>query len=653
MERVESKRLSRMGKQHSLLKVWPPPMLLKALVVLCLMLIQLVIKDAILLVIFYTLEAVVASIIFASMIDVNVSLGRAAGMMMLMLALLFIPQVSMSCMLLARTSQYIIVGAIINTLALFSGLILLSKTVGEAHRGPLVALSITDPLPRLSTWLVKRLNVIEEARKAGRPLTLFEASVTTARGLALITIVLHIATPLTLCIGYKYTLTLLLLIATSPLTLKAYYKVMAARRAQLSEEELPFIALWAWILERAGVGSLEDAIRYAYSSHLLPTLALDRFFSPEELSRTHPSRRLRRFYSYYITIRSMGGNTARYLEDLVSREIGEVKNRLEAYAEKALSIGTGFLGIIAVLGLLSLLASFMGSIGMPIIAMALTVVLTSAALIFLSSVQPRLIEKYEWRRMAIAVSLSILLTWSIISMLNVLLDYNVSLVYEVIAVLLSVSATVTLWFRRLYSRRIREEEELLGLLRLAVEHVRTTPERPLQEVLREEGERPGSSLSEVLRTISLPPLLWRTNSWITKYALYTLTELMARKGATDPIALERIYDMVHAYLSTRKNISTRLKLLAGLTLGFPPLIVIASSLLARIVAGMPAMPLLMLTIPDQQTLLALALVTAVSMGTITAKTVSMTVKDMSYTLLSLLSLLGSLALTRLLPLLGS
>ncbi len=423
------------------------------------------------------------------------------------------------------------------------------------------------------------------------------------------------------------------LILSLPLVVVGLYAYLSSKandRARLAEQELAFLALWAWLLEKSGTGTLSDALSYAYTSKLFKSIHKDANSSIDELAEIHPSRNLRRFYRYYSAIRSMGGSTVEFLENIVSTTIEELRHMIESYAEKGHAVGTLILGSMATLLVFAFFSQFLGfTSAIPFSSIAI-IVLTITGWLVLNTTQPQLKEEIRDKQVLIvsfliAIIVCVILLWM-----------DVAPLYLLAIPLLLFMGFYGAWFTNLIRKLSREEEDIISLLRLIIEHARTMPEKPLQVVVK---EMYSSHSNEIVRLESLLSGVGKPKSWLSKYVIYTLQEFIAKKGAIDVLALERLYDLAHNYYHARRVAANRLRILSGLSIGFPPVIVIASRLLEQIVTSEAYMLVLPLTALDTKALLVISILTSTAMGLLTSKATSLTIRNTLYPLASLLATL--------------
>ena len=495
-------------------------------------------------------------------------------------------------------------------------------------------------LTSLGEKIAARLGLLEAADAAGYRWTRLEAaalaSLVLVAGLASTTIILGL-----------YALTgSRLLLAVSPLpllalpALKLHLEAKARERARVAEEELPYLSLWAWLLERSGAGSLEDALEEAHRSGLLPALGADAGKSVEELARRHPSRRLRRFYSYYLAIRSTGGDVAAFIGDTMRSEIDELRARINAYAENGVALGTGLLGLLATALIFVLFSAFLGGSGGALAAIA---ILLAAPLgyLLLSASQPRLKERYDDAKGLVAAAIAA----SAAVLAGALLRLP-----AIITTGLAAAAAMGAYgvaFRAQKRVVSREEHELLPLLRMTIEYTRSMSEKPVSQLLEQAAdsvEEPlASAARAAARTGEVP-----ARSWLARYTLHTVINMIGRQGASDPLALERLYDLVYSHVSAYRAASMRLRMLGFLAIGFPPVVVAAAAGLQRIVGSTVAPMLQALPITFTGSVAGviawLALISAAVMGLLAAKAISLTVRDTLWPLSAIISTLISIIL---------
>ena len=486
--------------------------------------------------------------------------------------------------------------------------------------------------------LAEELGVIEAADRAGYRWTRLEAA-------ALVSIILLGSLAASTVLAGLAALTgnnILLLLALAPLLalplLRLHLEAKAKERSRQAEEELPFLSLWAWLMERSGAGSLEDALEEARRSRLLPALGADAGKSLEELARRHPSRRLRRFYAYYLAIRDTGGDVAAFLSDTLRAEIDELRARIAAYAENGVALGTGLLGLLGTALIFVLFSAFLGGGGAGLAAMAILLAAPVGYLV-LSMQQPRLRERYEDTKAALAAVVAA----SAAALLGSLL-----MLPAIMAVGLAATAGLSVYgiaFRA--QKRIvnKEERELLPLLRMVIEYTRSMSDKPISQLLGQAAGSVEEPLASVARAAAKTGDI-AARSWLARYTLYTIVRLVGGHGAADPLALEKLYDITYAHVTAYKAASMRLRLLGAIAVGFPPVVVAAASGLQKIVGGtvapmLEALPLVF-TGNIAGLIAWLALLGAGVMGLLAAKAISLTVRDTVWPLAAVLATLLSI-----------
>ncbi len=123
-------------------------------------------------------------------------------------------------------------------------------------------------------------------------------------------------------------------------------------RRRRVEDELPWFALYASIMQSAGL-SLYESFKRLIGKGILPAieseatiiernvkmLGMDQVNAIEALARRHPSRRFSEFLYSYTTILRTGGDLVSYLEGRVREYLELLKFRLKRYAERSVDLG--------------------------------------------------------------------------------------------------------------------------------------------------------------------------------------------------------------------------------------------------------------------------------------------------------------------------
>ena len=511
---------------------------------------------------------------------------------------------------------------------------------GEEPRGMLrYAVPAVLGLIPLGERMAERLGILEAADRAGMRWTRFEAAAITSlmlvAGLASTSIILGL-----------YVLTsskLVLVVAPTPLLtlpmLRVHLEAKARERARRAEEELPYLSLWAWLMERSGTGSLEDALEEARRSKLLPAIGADASKSLEELARRHPSRRLRRFYAYYLAIRDSGGDAAAFLSDTLRAETDELRARIAAYAENGVALGTGLMGLLATTLIFVMFSAFLGGRGAGLAALAI-ILAAPLGYFLLAGSQPRLREKYRDAEAAIAAVVAASAAALLCTVLG--LPAIMSAGFSAAAGL-GVYGVAFRAQKRLVSK---EERELLPLLRMVIEYTRSMSDKPVSQLLEHAVGSVEEPLAAAARAAARSGGI-RARSWLAKYTLYTVVDIVGSQGASDPLALERLYDLVYAHVSAYRAASMRLRLLGFLAIGFPPIVVVMAAGLQRIMGSTTqVLESLPLTLSGNVAgfIAWLALIAAAVMGFLAAKAISLTVRDTLWPLAAALSTLATIML---------
>ncbi len=490
----------------------------------------------------------------------------------------------------------------------------------------------------LGEKMSKKLGLLEAADAAGLQWTRFEAaaiaSLLLAASLAASTILLGI--------GALTESRLLLAAAPLPLlalpALRLHLDAKANERARIAEEELPYLSLWAWLLERSGAGSLEDALEEARRSGLLPALGADAGKPLEDLARRHPSRRLRRFYSYYLAIRDAGGDVAAFLSDTLRAEIDELRARIAAYAENGVTLGTGLLGLLATALVFVLFSAFLGGGRAGLAAIAILLAGPMGYLLIASS-QPRLRERYSDTNGVVAAVTAM----SAVALIGALLHLA-----PIVAAGIAGATGLGVYgvFFRAQKRLVsREERELLPLLRMVIEYTRSMSDQPVSRLLEQAADSVEEPLAGAARAAAKTRDI-AARSWLARYTLHTVVRLVGGQGAADPLALERLYDLVYAHVSAYKSAGMRLRMLGFLAAGFPPIVVAMAAGLQRIVGSRITPMIRVLPLAFTGNIAAiiawLALISAAVMGLLAAKTISLTVRDTLWPLAAVLATLAAI-----------
>ena len=193
----------------------------------------------------------------------------------------------------------------------------------------------------------------------------------------------------------------------------------------------------------------------------------------------------------------------------------------------------------------------------------------------------------------------------------------------------------------------KEERELLPLLRMVIEYTRSMSDKPVSQLLEHAAGSVEEPLAAAARAAARTGGI-RARSWLAKYTLYTIVDIVGSQGASDPLALERLYDLVYAHVSAYKAASMRLRLLGFLAIGFPPIVVVMTAGLQRIMGSATTRVLESLPLTFSGNVAGfiawLALIAAAVMGFLAAKAISLTVRDTLWPLAAALSTLATIML---------
>ena len=496
----------------------------------------------------------------------------------------------------------------------------------------LVAAALQLGVNSVGATLVRVLGIERAAERAALQLSRVELSAAT--GLLLYSSI-HAASLLLALYTLMHSVYLVAaaaLLSLTPILLRLYLDVKAVARAAAAEEELPYLLLWGWLFERSGLGGLEAALREGLRSGLLRFIGLDSNYDLRRLTTIHPSKRLRRLYSYYIAVRDSGGNAVSFLDDALRNEVEWVRVRLTSYAETITAIGTAFVGSLSAVLVLALFTSFIGSLDVPHIALAVVAV-TAAGYMALNAVQPRLRERYN----DILLALALTAAGALVALLAVMIGLNRLFTLELS--LLASTATAAAVFHVQRLRISKEERELLPLLRVVIEYSRSMGDKPLAKLLEIAALNAEEPLASVAKRAAkgLNP---KARSWIVAYTLYTVAELASKQGAIEPLALERLYDLVQTHVVARRAAAARAQLLGLIAAGFPPLVVVASAQLKNLIphTGTTLLPAPAVALGGIELL---AVIASVAAGVLTAKAASLTIRDGLWPLIGLAATLAA------------
>ncbi len=503
-----------------------------------------------------------------------------------------------------------------------------------------VYLSRLTYMDKVGPWFSKKFGIRNVALKAGLTWTPLETSINISFAIAVsiitvtLLVVLNAATDM--IIGLKLIpanllpfLTILALIVP-PIILRIWLEIKALERAKGAEDELPYIILWAWLFERMGLNGVREALREASRSKLFKYIAASSE-SDTTLLTNHPSNKLRRFYSYYTAIAESGGDTTAFLEDSIRSEIDSLKSRIAAYAENGLALGTGILGVLSTMLVFNVLAVILSpsAIGLTVSLLPLIAVL---GYVNASMLQPRL------KSLTATISLRCYLL-SVTAGLTAFTLLLTTVGYRPLVLPIFVATPILSVIGACYmveTVRIRKEEAtVIPLLRLVIEYSKSMSDKPIEYLLELALKDVRADYLRFPFKVGTSNLHFRLKSWLARYTLYTIINIVGKHGATDPYALEMLYDLVYTYSSSMRFAALRMRVLGALALGFPPVVVASIAQLSKL-GSANLIGVLSLSI-SLDTLLLATLASSIVMGITVAKLTSFTIRNTLWPLASMLT----------------
>ena len=458
-------------------------------------------------------------------------------------------------------------------------------------------------------WLARRLR--EAALAAGYRLTRLESAHRVSLAASLGAAAGAVAAPLAGLVACPLGVAAAVLGVAAPLLLLLHYRATAFDVARAAEEELPFVALWAWMLERAGAGA-EEALRLAASSGLMRGWRGASSMGLDGLARVHPSQEARRLLRHYLAVREMGGDTVKLLEDWLRDSLAALRARIAGYGETALGIGSMAAGAAAIGLMVSLLGPSAGV--NPAAVAAASLLAAAASIAAIHAAQPRLHDDWGARGYPVSLALGVLAAAAVVAATGC-----------IAAGLAAGLAAPSIYYIAAARRIAREHAQLTALVRLVLETARSRGAGITAALESAAGELEEPLRSAARRAARLGEAAGA--SWITRYTLYTLTRIAASRGVADSVALENLVDIIHAYREARREAATRLKLLAGLAMLIPAVMVAAAALIERLASSLPGQGVFAFSPTPLKLYCPLTAATASMVGLVAGKAVSLTIRN--------------------------
>lgn len=384
-------------------------------------------------------------------------------------------------------------------------------------------------------------------------------------------------------------------------------------RKRSIEEELPFFAIHASILQSAGrdlYNALLSTIGRGVFHQIERDAAIMRrnttYFRMgplegiEELGRTNPNPRMRSLLLGYSSEWRSGGDAARYLERKTDDYLKDTEARWERYVERVSYAGELAVALLFLCPLLVLFAVFLAPgtgewIAEIFLAFALPLLVTAGVSVIRSS-QPKSYDRLEgspWVAILVGIACAAA-AW------NLSAPTWLCLVFGLGAAGLAHGIPVVSQMREIRAhesalpRFLRDETEyqklgydlVKGTIKISGENEYNPKfDRLLRYVAKQLGL--GHRFSE----IRIP-----TRSWLTRMAFFHLGEV-AESGAYQTRSLELLTDFVGGVLRTRRKARTSMHLYRALSMATPLCLALVVGLLVGLLGSLSGFTVTEVAVP--------------------------------------------------------
>jgi len=462
-------------------------------------------------------------------------------------------------------------------------------------------------------------------------------------------------------------------IVSSVITLSAPYLAsyiqLNARRSGV-DVEIPFFALYATLVERAGKSLVTAFERVSEQLHVFKRMALESLtfkklltffrYSPMdallEYAQTVPSNSMARLVSGYVGIVRIGGDTASYLESVYRSMLDELAERWRRYVESASFLGEVVLALFmlfpAMLALGAIAFSQVLSVKLldiftyfvsPLVGIAIYMVADSS--------QPKMPRNPLFTNIDIVIMAS----GVPLSMALYIVLYRLAPWIKPEALLCVSLAVALLPQISMYMARIVEirsiERDLPMFLRDLAEFLRIGYSVPRAITFIAKTRRYNRFLDNYVRALSMLLQLniplqkiqrsFYTRSWLFNYVLFVISDL-EYLGALTPHELDRLSNFIETVVRHRDDSRKGLTLYAVLAILTPLFIVLlavlSSSLITLSIGAVPGVPQILSKQMIElivNKIVVLSIVVAIVMGVTAAKVREGTGLNTTYVLASL------------------
>ncbi len=451
------------------------------------------------------------------------------------------------------------------------------------------------------------------------------------------------------------------IISVIPLSLILYPLVYLSskkgERKRRVEDELPWFALYASVMQSAGL-SLYESFKRIMGKNILPAieneaaviernvkmLGMDQVSAIEALARHHPSRRFSEFLYSYTTILRTGGDLVSYLEGRVREYLELLKFRLKRYAERSVDLGEILITMFFVLtSIVVSLVIVAGDIALTAIRMYnylaipfITIVLYSV----INSIQPRLYDRYRVSHAlpAITTPLSILIA--------IVAGWDPSLIIASFVVGLAGGYGFQYYMQQKVINA--QEKALQDFLRDVSEYRKIG--LPVSRAIVSIAERRSYNrfFDDLLSYVAfqlrmykrLGEVLVPTSSWLVRIVFFILGEIEATGGGTVKV-LEELVNFVQEYNIAKGEMRGMLRLYELLAYITPVMLTLTVSLVTGLSTGFqpPASSSFLSNVPepsfnighlDESVMSEIkisTLLASLSLAILTSKTIDFTIRN--------------------------
>ncbi len=400
-------------------------------------------------------------------------------------------------------------------------------------------------------------------------------------------------------LGLVFTVPLILL--ASPII---YLSSKRGDRRRRVEDELPWFALYASIMQSAGL-SLYESFKRLIGKGILPAieneatiiernvkmLGMDQVNAIEALARRHPSRRFSEFLYSYTTILRTGGDLVSYLEGRVREYLELLKFRLKRYAERSVDLGEILITMFFILtSIVVSLVIVAGDIALTAIRMynylaipLITIVLYSV----INSIQPRLYDRYRVSHALPAI------TTPLATLIAVVAGWDPPLVIASFVIGLAGGYGFQYYLQQKVISA--QERALQDFLRDVAEYRKIG--LPVSRAIVSIAERRSYNpfFDDLLSYIAFQLRMHRrlgevvvpTSSWLVRTVFFILGEIESTGGGTIKV-LEELVNFVQEYNIAKNEMRGMLRLYELLAYTTPVMLVLTVSLVTGLSTGFQA-----------------------------------------------------------------